>query len=189
MLAMRVFYFVLLFSTATLAAWARPAEIILIRHAEKPPEEANLHLAQKGRERARALVPLLTQKAVFITNGPPAALFAARPTPRGHGQRTSETLEPLASALGLTVQTPYSSGEYASLARQILKDPRLDGKTVVICWVHESLPELAEALGVKRPPSKWKSSAFDRAWVITFHGKKAVLTDVPQQLLAGDSEL
>ena len=188
MVDMRLLCFLLWLSAATCAVSARPAEIILIRHAEKPFEETNVHLAPQGQERARALVPLLTSKALFITNGLPVALFAARPTPRGHGQRTAETLEPLAHKLKLPIQTPYGSGEYGSLARQILKDPRLDGKTVVVCWVHDCLPELADALGAKHHPGRWKATVFDRAWVITFRGKKTILTDVPLHLLAGDSE-
>jgi hypothetical protein len=168
-------------------AWAKPAEIILLRHGEKPPEDWNVHLSPRGRERAQALANLLTTDPAFTSNGLPAALFAARPTPHGHGERASETLQPLATKLKLPIQMPYASADSAQLAKLLLDDPTLDGKTVVVCWVHEHLPDLAEALGVKRVPAHWKSTEFDRLWVIRFHGKKSVLKDFPQRLLPGDS--
>ncbi len=168
-------------------ASARPAQIILFRHAEKPPEESNVHLSDRGRERARALVSFLTTDPALITNGLPMALFAPRISPRGHARRAYETLEPLAERLKLPVQMPSLPKDYATLARQVLHDRACDGKTVVICWVHDYLPKLAEALGVKPRPNDWKGSLYDRVWVITYHGNQAVLATRWQHLLAGDS--
>jgi phosphohistidine phosphatase SixA len=186
-LAVNALCFILLFLAGIQSLRSHPAEIILIRHAEKPPDDANLHLTARGRERAGALAALLTTAPDFVAHGRPVALFAARSTPHGHGQRTRETLEPLATQLNLPIQMPYPAGEYAALAKYVLQEPQFDGKTVVICWVHESLPQLAAACGVKRHPARWKSSAFDRVWLITYHGQKASLADLPQHILPGDS--
>jgi hypothetical protein len=168
-------------------AWARPAEIILLRHAEKPPGEVSVHLSAKGKERARALVGLLTTNPALTTNGLPAALFAPELTPHGHARRPYETLEPLAKHLKLPVQTPYAARDYAALVKHVLQDSAYDGKAIVICWVHDYLPELAEALGVRPKPARWKKSEFDRVWVVNYRGKKASLTSLPQNLLPGDS--
>jgi hypothetical protein len=168
-------------------AFARPAEIILLRHAEKPAFDWNVHLSKEGRKRAAALADFLTTNPLLLSNGLPAALFAARPTFRGHGRRPAETLEPLARKLKLPIQTPEPAKDAASLAAWIMRDASLDGKTVVVCWVHEDLPALAAAFGVKHPPSHWKSSTFDRVWVITYDRNKARLRDLPQRLLPGDS--
>jgi hypothetical protein len=159
----------------------------LIRHAEKPRDESNVHLSATGRERARALVKLFTTTPALTTNGPPVALFAARQVSRSKSQRPQETLKPLAKHLNLHVLTPYTATEYAALAKKVLDDPAYDGKTVVICWVHDYLPQLAEELGVQPRPASWKSTVFDRVWVIAYRGEQALLTILPQALLPGDS--
>ena len=142
-------------------AVAQPAQIILIRHAEKPADPAALHLSKKGRERAKGLVPFLTNNPVLTQHGAPVALYAAHPTKHGHGQRTQETIAPLAEALHLPVETPYLAEAYAGLAKSILTNPKYLGKTVLICWVHEYIPQFAAVLGVSltspiffRKPSK-----------------------------------
>ena len=48
------------------------------------------------------------------------------------------------------------------------------------------LPALAQEFGVQNPPV-WDSNTFDRAWVITYEGTVAVMRDLPQDLLPGDS--
>jgi len=168
-------------------AWARPARIILLRHAEKPANESNVHLSRRGEERARALVTFLTTNPALTTNGLPAALFAPKITSRGHSRRAYETLEPLAKHLKLLVHTPYAADNYAALARHVLHDSEYDGKSIVICWVHDFLPELAEALGVRSGPDNWKKSVFDRVWVVSYREHRVSLASLPQNLLPGDS--
>jgi len=165
-------------------ALARPAQIILLRHAEKPAEEANPHLSAEGRARARALVSFLTTTPGLITNGLPVALFAAQPTRHGHSLRTHETLEPLAKQLKLRIQSPYPAKDYPALARHLLRHSAYDGKVVVVCWVHEYLPEFAAALGVSPTPAPWRGNVFDHVWVITYRDGEATLTSLPQKLPA-----
>ena len=176
----------LLFLIAAETVLARPARVILLRHAEKPPDESTVHLSERGEARARALVALLAAKPVLGTNGPPAALFAPKVTRRGHSRRPYETLKPLAEHLKLSIQAPYGPTGYAALAKQIREGRSLDGKTVVVCWIHDYLPDLEQALGVKPKPAPWKGSVYDRVWVITYPGNRAVLTNLPQNLLPGD---
>jgi hypothetical protein len=177
----------LLFLIAVETVWARPAQVILLRHAEKPRDESNVHLSERGESRARALVAFLTTKPAFVTNGLPVALFAPKSTSRGHSRRPYETLAPLAEHLQLSVQMPYGSSDYAALAKHVLSDPGLNGKTVIVCWIHDYLPALAKAFGVKPEPARWKSSVYDRVWVITYKDHRAGLADLPQKLLPGDS--
>jgi hypothetical protein len=184
---MRLLLIALLCCVAWPSAQARPVEIILIRHAEKPPEEADPHLSARGRERAQAFASFLTTSPRFAVHGLPVALFAARPTAHGHGQRTYETLQPLAAELKLPIETPFAATDYAALAKMILREPRLDGKKVVVCWNHEYLPDMARAFGVKTRPPHWKGDVYDRVWIISFHGKKTLLADLPERLLPGDS--
>jgi hypothetical protein len=173
---------------STACACARPAQVILLRHAEKPTNEADIHLSEQGRERAQALVAFFTTNPAVTNRGRPAVLFAPLVTHRGHSRRPSETLEPLAKQLKLPIRTPFLAADYARLAQQVLTSPECDGKTVVICWVHENLPELAGALGVKPTPPRWKDHVFDRVWVIRGRGDRTKLKDLPQRLLPGDSQ-
>lgn len=169
-------------------ASARPAQLILLRHAEKPANEADINLSERGRERAQGLVGFFTTNPAVTNRGLPAVLFAPLVTHRGHSRRPSETLEPLAKQLRLPVQTPYLAADYGRLAQHVLTNAEYDGKTVVICWVHEYLPELAATLGVNPMPPRWKDHVFDRVWIIHGRGEKAKLKDLPQRLFPGDTK-
>ena len=164
----------------TAAASAQPARIILLRHAEKPANEADIHLSERGQQRAQALTAWATNSPAWGTNDRPVAIFACKPTPKAPSLRAIETITPLAAQLKLPVQTPFSARNAAALARQILDDPALKGKTVVICWVHDELPQLAQSFGVKSGGDKWKKNVFDRAWLITFQDSTAILSELPQ---------
>ena len=167
-------------------ALSRPAEIILLRHAEKPGDDNNPNLSAMGFERARALPALFTNSTTFTTNGSPFVLFAARPTLHG-SRRCVQTLRPTARALRQILRVPFGAKNYALLASHVLTNSALDGKTIVICWTHDYLPAFAHRLGVNNPPS-WDGKTFDRAWVITYDETgNAVFQDLPQHLLPGDS--
>jgi hypothetical protein len=153
----------------------RPAQIILIRHAEKPADEEDPHLSRAGVRRAVRLVSFITSDPAMTRFGTPAAVFATRTTKRGNGQRTQETVAPLARALKLPVQTPFLGRNYAALAHRILANPAYAGKCVLICWNREEIPQLAAALGVAPAPPKWNDAVFDRVYVITYGGGKATL--------------
>ncbi len=165
--------------TAPIGAQMRPtgpATIVMIRHAEEPDDPNNPHLSKDGLARADRLVEFMTHDPAMIRLGTPAAIFATETTNDGNGQRTQETVAPLAKVLRLQVQTPYHGKDYDKLARRVMSDPTLAGKTVVICWNHEYLPELAAALGVTPEPSKWKAKVYDQVYVISYRDRRALLT-------------
>jgi hypothetical protein len=153
----------------------RPAQIILIRHAEEPSDKHNPHLSNSGVERAHRLVSFVTTDTLMTRFGLPVAVFATRTTQDGFGQRTQETVAPLAQQLHLPVRTPFLSKEYSELPGLILGTPGYAGKTVLVCWTHSSLAQLAGALGVKPRPHNWKDTVYDHGYVITYAGKKAKL--------------
>lgn len=153
-----------------------PATIVLIRHAEEPNDPRNPHLSKEGAARADLLVEFMTHDPAMIRLGTPAAIFATETTNDGNGQRTQETVAPLAKVLHLQVQTPYHAKDYGKLARRVMSDPTLAGKTVVICWNHEWLPQLASALGVTPIPPKWKNKVYDEVYVISYRDRRALLT-------------
>jgi hypothetical protein len=153
----------------------RPAQIILIRHADKPADPKNPHLSRAGVQRAERLVSFIMTDPAMTKFGLPVAVFATRTTNDDNGQRTQETVAPLARVLKLPVQTPFHGKDYAALAHLILAEPAYAGKTVLICWNHEQIPQLAAALGVTPEPPKWNASAFDHVYVISYHDGKAAL--------------
>ena len=153
----------------------RPAQIILIRHAEKPADEEDPHLSPAGVRRAERLVSFITTDPAMTRFGLPVAVFATQSTKHDNGQRTQETVAPLAKALKLPVQTPFLGKDYGGLAKLILANPAYAGKTILICWNHEELPQLAGALGVTPEPRKWKGSVFDQVYIISYHDGKAAL--------------
>jgi hypothetical protein len=160
------------------SAAARPREILIIRHAEEPEKGETIHLNDRGRRRAEALVTLFPARFQA-----PQFLFAARPTV--HTNRSVETLEPLAEALGLTIDQHFDDAQYVKLART-LAEPTYNSSGVLICWQHSTIPELAQALGVPSPP-KWSEQRYDRIWQIRYGATGATLGDLPQNLLAKDS--
>ena len=108
-----------LFCAGLNCALARPAQVILLRHAEKPPEELEDHdLSERGRARAAALAPFLITNRMCAAYGLPVALFAPRFTSHGHARRPYETLGPLAEKLKMSIQTPCRTDDYGDLAEQ-----------------------------------------------------------------------
>ena len=160
----------------TSRAPAGPAQIVLIRHAEKPDDSGNPHLSPAGVARANRLTAFVTQDAAVGRFGKPAVIYATKTTKDDNGQRTQETVAPLAKALGLRVRAPYHGKQYAALAKLILGTPAYAGKMVVICWNHEEIPELAAALGVSPQPPKWKGSVYDAVYIISYRDGRAELT-------------
>lgn len=155
---------------------ARPAQIVIIRHAEKPANPSDPHLSRQGVKRAKRLVSYITKDPAILKFGTPVAVFATKTTKDDNGQRTQETVAPLAKSLNLEVQTPFHGRQYAELARSILGNPAYAGKTVIICWNHEVIPELVAALGVSPEPPKWKGSVYDQVYIVAYHDGKASLS-------------
>ena len=178
-----------IFLASLQCALAQPAQIILIRHAEKPPDPAAVHLSKAGQKRAKELVAFLTNSPALTQHGLPVALYAAQPTKHGHGRRTQETIAPLAKALCLPTETPYPAEDYAVLAKSLLADHNYAGKTVLICWVHEYIPQLAAALGVSPEPPKWRGEVYDRVYLISYDGGQATLKILPEILSEGIPKL
>lgn len=164
-----------------------PSRILLIRHAEKPPEaEMSNHLNPMGKERADAIPRLFEKSADRPDPLPkPDFLFAAKESK--NSKRSIETLEPLSKAWKMPLVTEFDATECANLAKHF-QEAKYAGKVVLIAWKHGKLPDLARALGATGVPDKWKDEAFDRVWDIEFKSGTGKMTDRSQRLLKGDSE-
>lgn len=148
-----------------------PGEVLLIRHGEEPKSGPDLD--DRGRARANALVGLFEHPLMQ-----PAMVFAAKSSKQS--ARAVQTCEPLAKAIGLTIDARFDEKEFAELATAILQGPGPAGRSVVVCWKRETMPELATALGVSNPPVEWPSNQYDHIWRISYSGGKVTLKDEPQ---------
>jgi hypothetical protein len=154
-----------------------PHRIFIIRHAEKPETGDSPHLSEKGWLRAAAL-----PRYPFPTL---AGIFAARTSPES--ARPVETVMPLATMSGLSVNAEIKNKEFPQLVDEVLSG-RLVGKDLLICWRHEEIPHLTRSLGVNLTRSyKWPD-VYDRVWVVTYlRDGTPSFEDRPQRLLPGDS--
>jgi len=119
-----------------------PALVVLVRHAEKAASpKDDPPLTKAGKERARALVDALkdTKVTAIITSD---------------AQRTRETAQPLAEALGLkpVVVGLGRSGAKAHAEAVAAELRRLAGGVVVVVDHSDTIPLIIEALGGPRLP-------------------------------------
>jgi hypothetical protein len=183
-----------------------PQQVLLIRHAEKTGDKADVHLARKGEERAAALYQLFVASKDRPDPFPtPDFVFAA--SNAKDSQRPIETVTPLAMRLKLSLNDTYESKLPAALLPEGSKEkaakgpgmlglrdelfgrPKYFGKTILVAWRHSTLPELARTLKATKAPTKWDDDVFDRVWQITYDDQgNATFVDRPQRLLPGDTE-
>jgi hypothetical protein len=178
----------LLISLTSLSAWATPAQIVILRHGEKPANGNDL--SPQGYQRANALPGLFKSDPALLHFGTPAAVYAMGPKGPDGTERPIETVTPLAQALGLTLQDQFDKKDIQDLVTEVMTDPKYDGKMVVICWEHSTIPEIAQDFGAANVPAVWLGNVFDRLWVLDFTGNKVTkFQDLPQDLLPGDSKI
>jgi hypothetical protein len=169
------------------ATWAQPpATVMLIRHAEKLTDGRE-DLSPEGFARAKVIPELFGGKDAAAPHNLPRPDFLFATHQSKHSNRPVETITPLSAALGLPISSEVDDKDFAVLAKELLSG-KYAGKVVLVAWHHGTMPEFAESLGVQPKPAKWPETQFDRVWRIDYRNGKAVLTDLPQALMAGDSK-
>lgn len=145
----------LVLSTCAPAPEPPPAEtavtVMIVRHAEKaaePPDDPPL--TDAGRERAALLAHMASSSGV-------SAAYATQYL------RTQQTVEPLASQLGLTVQQ-LDSGDTDGLVSRLLSENR--GQTVVVAGHSNTVPVLVEKLTGKALPTI-DETEYDNLYLVT----------------------
>ena len=111
------------------------ARLLLMRHAEKTGDPMDPHLSQDGYARAAKLADFIP-----ATFGIPQFLIATSISK--HSVRPIETLEPLSTKIGVSVDATYADQDYSALANQLLSEPRYAdaGALIVVCWHHGNIP-------------------------------------------------
>ena len=111
---------------------------MIIRHAEKPTTAGDRGLSPAGEARARAYADFFRHLEI---DGAPiriGALLASSDS--SESARPRLTLEPLAKATGLPLQTPFANKQVKDFARWLEAGPSRG--TVVIAWHHGKLAKL-----------------------------------------------
>ncbi|KAJ3358003.1 hypothetical protein HDU83_000060 [Entophlyctis luteolus] len=159
------------------------------------------------------------EMTALYESAPLAAIVcqAYNTAPRGAGKswRPAHTIYPLYAALQLGESTALNShgdrhpsakaaeefrrsskvefcefikAEFDSMV-ETLTSGKYAGKTIIVCWSHQTLPELAVRLGVSEElvPRKW-GKRYDVTWVITRRtaNEPTEFHQLPQLLLWGD---
>ena len=181
-------------------ALARPAAgsvpigttVMIIRHAEKPKGskepgvdaagKKNKHsLTSTGWSRARGLVGMFGKRGLAR----PTRIYAAGATEEAEGERTRETVQPLAAAIHVPVDTSFVRESEKALAARVATQP---GRTL-ISWQHNGIPDIADAFpGVTpKPPTSWPDGRFDVVWTLTKTATGWHFAQTPEMVLPGDS--
>jgi broad specificity phosphatase PhoE len=152
--------------------------VMIIRHAEKPEDgaepgfdangvEDDSSLTKLGWERAHRLVDLFDPAQGDLRAGlaRPTTIYAAHANENGEGQRTRETVKPLADRLGVPVNTDFGKGDGTDLVEHVLSQP---GPTL-ISWQHSEIPDIADAFPsvTPAPPAEWPDDRYDVIWTLT----------------------
>lgn len=177
---------------------AAPRDVVMIiRHGEKPDgsapgldedgNEDDSSLTAVGWQRAHGLVDLFDPARGTPRPGlaVPERIYAAGVTDDGEGQRTRETVAPLAEALGIPVDTDLGRGDEKKLVKDVLAQP---GATL-ISWQHSGIPEIVDDFPSvsPAPPKEWPDDRFDMVWTLTRTTDGWHFTQTPQLVLPQDS--
>ena len=178
----------------------RAAKIMVIRHAEKPTDEAVCGVTEEGERESESLTVRGWQRAgalaaLLASDGPlrdpalaePRFIYASKPTKRNGSRRSMETVTPLAAKLSLLVNTNFQRDEYAEMLEEVFACRGV----VLISWQHDYIPLIARAvLGQQATaaPGEWDVDRYDLIWVFDRDPETGLysFTQVPQDLLAGD---
>lgn len=178
-----------------------PTRIMFIRHAEKPsvppsddsggngvtllgkPDEESLTV--RGWQRAGALATFFSSQPAMCPN----IIFAAG---IGHGsksERPEETVTPLAQLLDIFATKKFVTTDLKDQLQPLIGDVMSSEGIVLVSWQHEFIPKMVGLLpNAPAVPQKWPGNRFDMVWVFDANESGWTFSQVPQMVLAGDSD-
>ena len=138
----------------------KTVKIWVVRHAEKltdDPKDKDPDLSPEGKQRAEALAKYLGGQridSIFSTNY----------------KRTRLTGYPLADKIGIGIKA-YNPADQAALAKQLIENAK--GKKILIIGHYNTVQEIVEAFGAKKPVKELTDDDYDYIFAVTIKGDKA----------------
>ncbi len=146
-----------------------PSKVIIIRHGEKTDDESDPNLSPAGEQRALNLVNYFDNTSPHF--GDIVAIYAAAPKHKGSSTRAGDTVRHVAANLHIDVNLEYEreskdlighrdshgkpeKSSQTKMAKEILAESKYEGKSVLICWEHKTIPDLIVSL--QGPEYEWK---------------------------------
>ncbi|MGD0880746.1 MAG: hypothetical protein ABSB09_04145 [Acidimicrobiales bacterium] len=196
-----------------------PSIIYIIRHGEKPEDPSDDDKDETssapsgpagvdidGRKNPHSLIPRGWQRcgALAVLFDPtlgehqaglhtPTTLVSPKygDPAKTKAHRTNQTILALAQRLGLPIGTHVGEHEVAALAKSLVRD---SSGVVIVCWEHQHIPAIAQALPVVNSseiPTTWPDSRFDVIWAFAAvpeaAGPMYRFSQIPQQVLSHDT--
>jgi broad specificity phosphatase PhoE len=164
--------------------------VLIIRHAENPP---NGHgLSPRGKERAQAYSNYFLNFTVDSKRLEPQAVVVAADSKHSHRPRL--TVQPFAKAANLPIDNRFANKQPADLAAALRAN--YQGKVILICWHHGQIPAVLRALGAAPetlvPGGKWPRDVYDWVIMVSFDENGRVIPEstkrINEHLLPGDSQ-
>lgn len=169
-------------------------QVIFIRHAEKENADGTVQevgLSAKGYKRANELPDF------FMNHLPnqihkPDLIIAMKQSRKKSSNRCVETVQPLVKAFNIPLYAEYTKPQ-TDLAVQEINQVGKD-KTVLVCWEHEELVEIAKLLGA--PVKSWGNNPkakksddtnYDAIWVLTKTSSNKAVFSVYKQFNIGNN--
>ena len=157
------------------AAFAAPAKVIAMRHAEKTTDENNPNLSKEGYARSQKLPDFILEKF-----GKPDFLIATAGTDKSN--RPFLTLIPLAEKTGLSTDNSMDTDDIRVVRERIMSDSKYDGKFVVIAWHHKNIPHLLRLMGapLKSYPDPWPDDLYNLIIELKYDGKSPTVQQIQE---------
>ena len=175
---------------------AEPRYYVLLRHAEKNHDSEINNLSNKGKLRAQAIAALFEKPHEFTgcfshfvpqIKSNVASIYSFAPNGKYPTIRAIETVQPLANSLKLEIDARYNKNNLEELVEEIKTNPKNNEKTVIICASRRKLAKIAKLIGTNIKIKDTDAFTFDRILLIKRETQKYKLTNLPQELIFGDS--
>lgn len=157
-----------IFSEVSYPNFMAPSKVIIIRHGEKINDELP-QLSPEGEARAVMLRTFFQHGSPF---GDIDTIYAAKPRHAGSSIRPQQTVAHVAEDWHLEINLDYEreaghdDESQKKLAKHILSH-NYHGKSVLICWEHDSIRNLIKSLGGP-DVGKWGKS-YSKFYVLNYH--------------------
>jgi broad specificity phosphatase PhoE len=166
------------------------AVVLIVRHAENPPDGHGL--SPRGEERAKAYIDYFQNFTIDGKRREPEAVLVAADSKQSHRPRL--TVEPFAKAAKLPIDNRFANKQPADLAAALRTN--YQGKVILVCWHHGQIPALLRALGADPetllPNGKWPRDVYDWVIMVSFDENGHVVPHgtrrINEHLLQGDSQ-